>query len=67
MQKTAKDVERRRYQVMVSIATLSNVYNFSREGFQLSDIFDQLQQSIKRINVKRPKTKPTARKISETE
>ncbi|MBM3898440.1 MAG: CBS domain-containing protein [Thaumarchaeota archaeon] len=67
MQKTSKDRERRRYQVMVSIATVNNIYNFSREGFQLSDIFDQLQQSIKRINVKRPKTKPTARKMSETE
>lgn len=67
MQKGSKDRERRRYQVMVSIATLSNIHNFSREGFQLSDVFDQLQQSIRRINVKKPKTKPTARKMSETE
>ena len=67
MQKASKDRERRRYQVMVSIATLSNIHNFSKEGFQLSDIFDQLQQSIRRINVKKPKTKPTARKMSEIE
>ena len=67
MQKASKESERRRYEVMVSIVTLSKVYNFSREGFQLSDIFDQLQQSIRRINVKKPKTKPTVRKMSETE
>ncbi len=67
MQKASKESERRRYEVMISIVTLSKVYNFSREGFQLSDIFDQLQQSIRRINVKKPKTKPTVRKMSETE
>lgn len=65
--KASKEKERRRYQVLVTIATLSNTYNFSKDGFQLSDIFDELQQRIKRINVKRPKIRPTSRKVSETE
>jgi CBS domain-containing protein len=60
--KTLREKERRRYEVKVSIATRSNVYNFSKDGAQLSDIFDELQQRIRRINVKRPKIRPTQRK-----
>lgn len=62
--KTLREKERRRYEVKVSIATHSNVYNFSKDGAQLSDIFDELQQRIRRINVKRPKIRPTQRKPS---
>ena len=62
--KTLREKERRRYEVKVSIVTHSNVYNFSKDGAQLSDIFDELQQRIRRINVKRPKIRPTLRKPS---
>ena len=62
--KTVREKERRRYEVKVSIVTHSNVYNFSKDGAQLSDIFDELQQRIRRINVKRSKIRPTQRKPS---
>lgn len=63
--KAAKEKERNRYEVKVSIATPSEVHSFSDDGFSLADIFDELQQRIRRINVKRPKSRPTARRTSE--
>ncbi len=59
--------ERRRYEVSVTLVTPKRNYSYSLTGFELANIFDEVQRHLKTMTAERPKRVHQARRYDESD
>ncbi len=58
--------ERRRYEVTVKLVTPRKSYSYSSTGFELANIFDDVQRHLKTMTAERPKRVRQSRRFDES-
>ena len=58
--------ERRRYEVTVKLVTPRKSYSYSSTGFELADMFDDVQRHLKTMTAERPKRVRQSRRFDES-